>query len=207
MATKTTHSSLSDMPTCPQTLPISISYSIPPPFLSSIIVHTHRTLSRSFSSTILSLSSSNHLFGLSGRCWTSPFTHFNTLWSSSLSWASALINPTTSPIRIRIRIWIRIRIRIRIRIKGSTSLSYTNNSLSFSLSLILGSYKTRPVFLPFNSNIQTQSDQASPSHTTHIYHTSTLIDNLHSDRTYPHNTNYHNAFPQSPHNLSPTPDA
>ena len=112
------------MPTHLQTLLISISNSIPPPFYSSIIIHMHRILSMSFSSATLIPHSSTQLLGLPGRGRAFPFTHFNTLWPSSVSWTSAFINSTTSPIWI----WI------WIRINGSTSHSYTIHSIPFSLS-------------------------------------------------------------------------
>ena len=70
-----------------QTLPLSISYSLTHPFLSSIIAHTPRPLSKSFSTAPLSLSSSIQLIWLSGRGRTSPSKHFYTLESSILSWA------------------------------------------------------------------------------------------------------------------------
>ena len=101
-------------------------------------------------------------------------THIPSIPSLNLVYSSSSSNNQINPIN-PIASWI------GIRIKGSISHPYTNASPF--LSFILGSSKTITIFLPFNSNIQTQSDQASLSRIHHIFNTSTLIDNLHSYRT------------------------
>ena len=124
----------------------------------------------SFSSLSLTLHSTIQLIGLAGRGRAFPFTHFSTLGSSYLSRANAFIDLTTSPIRIRI--WI----------KGSISHFYNNASLSPSSS----DPPRQPQSFLYSTTSYKHKVIKPLSHTHYIYHSSTFIDNLHSDRTSIH---------------------